>query len=339
MSAVDVVRGSGPILPAPSHGPIPYDEMKNILGKQGYLTNDPVLVTRVSTALHDVTLNRKGIVCVLLDGPPGVGKTFLAQTVAKYLEAEFLQIQFTVGVGRDIMMHDIDIAAVITTQVQAHVAGAMGTPLAVAPDDLIIPGVLQQSLVSSHQAMTVLLLDEIDKAKPNVDSMLLEYLQEGYIQHPTQRGKVIRGNMNNLLVFITKNNERDITEPLIRRMDVVYLNWPAPDVEQAIVIKMARSYLNGWAVKGDVSGCAHWFITNANKIRTKDKLLRKVPSSQELAKGVADVVRWPKDVRGHLALSALFKYEEDKQEYNRAAQGNNEEALTPDKIKRELASF
>lgn len=336
MSAVEVVRK--PILPAPSGGPIPYDEMKNILGKQGYITSDPVLVTRVSTALHDVTLNRKGIVCVLLDGPPGVGKTFLAQTVATYLEAEFLQIQFTVGVGRDIMMHDIDIAAVIKTQVDAHVAGAMGTPLLFKADDLIIPGVLQQSLVSSNQGMTVLLLDEIDKAKPNVDSMLLEFLQEGYIQHPTQRGKVIHGNMNNLLVFITKNNERDITEPLIRRMDVVYLNWPAPDTEQAIVIKMARGYLNGWSVKGDISGCAHTFITYANKIRVKDKLLRKVPSSQELAKGVADVVRWPKDVRGHLALGALFKYEEDKNEYNRSVQGTPDE-LTVDKLKRELAGF
>lgn len=338
MTAVDVVRTPGPILPAPSGGPIPYDQMKNILGKEGYITNDPVLVTRVSTALHDVTLSRKGIVCVLLDGPPGVGKTFLAQTVAKYLQAEFLQIQFTVGVGRDIMMHDIDIAAVISTQVQAHVAGAMGTPLEVDSDSLIIPGVLQQSLVSSHQAMTVVLLDEIDKAKPNVDSMLLEYLQEGYIQHPTQRGKVIRGNMNQLVVFITKNNERDITEPLIRRMDVVYLNWPSPDTEQAIAIKMARSYLNGWSVKGDIAGCAHTFITYANKIREKGKLLRKVPSSQELAKGTADVLRWPKEMRGHLALGALFKYEEDKQEYNRSVQGTNEE-LTPEKLKRELAGF
>lgn len=321
-------------------GVMDLDDMKATLGKLGYITTDPVLLNRVALALHDITLDRKGIVCLLLDGPPGVGKTYLAQTVAKYLQAKFLQFQFTVGVGRDVIMHDIDIAAVIDAQVQAHVSGIAGTPFAVSRDDLIIPGVLQEALVESHRRTTVLLLDELDKAKPTVDSMLLEFLQEGAIQHPTQRGQVITGNQNQLLVFITKNNERDLTEPLIRRMDVVYLNWPQENTEHAIVVKMARDYLKGWNIKGDVSGCARAMVTYATKIRSKGQMLRKMPSSPELGKATADILRVDKQWRGHMAVTALFKYVEDLAEYNRAVGGEgNADSVTPEKLKRELAGF
>lgn len=323
--------------PSSRLGPMSLDDMKATLGRFGYITSDPVLLTRTAIALHDITLDRKGIVCLLLDGPPGVGKTFLAQTVAKYLEAEFRQLQFTVGVGRDVVMHDIDIAAVIDAQVQAHVSGLTGAPFTITRDDLIIPGVLQETLTISHQKMVVLLLDEIDKAKPTVDSMLLEFLQEGAIQNPTQRGRVITGNQNNILVFITKNNERDITEPLIRRMDVVYLAWPQPGTEHAIVTKMAKDYLKGWSIKGDVGGCASAMITYANKIRAQGQLLRKLPSSPELGKAVADILRVDKSLRGIVALTALFKYVEDRAEFNRNP--NESEKLTEERLRRELAGF
>lgn len=327
-------------LPARSAGPMGLEDMRATLGKLGYITSDPVLLLRTAIALHDLTLDRKGIVCLLLDGPPGVGKTFLAQTVAKFLQAEFRQFQFTVGVGRDVIMHDIDIAAVIDAQVQAHVAGISGAPFNITRDDLIIPGVLQEALTLSHRGMTVLLLDELDKAKPTVDSMLLEFLQEGAIQNPTKRGQVITGNQNNLLVFITKNNERDLTEPLIRRMDVVYLDWPQEATEHAIVVKMARDYLKGWNVKGDVSGCSSSMITYANRIRAKGQMLRKMPSSPELGKAVADILRVEKPYRGHVAITALFKYVEDRAEYNRSVGGEGTaEGLTPEKLRRELAGF
>ena len=312
------------------------EEMQRQLRTLGYYTDSVNLLAQVALRLHDMQLMRSGLVAMLLDGPPGTGKTFLAKTIQKLLDAEMFSIQFTVGVGREVMMHDIDIAAVVNAQVQ----NASKKGVEVKPEDLIIPGILQRALTESHKGRVVLLLDEIDKAKPYVDAMLLEFLQDGAIEDPVERGKVITGNPANLIVFLTKNNERSITEPLIRRCQgSVYMGWPKPDTELQIVRKGALEALKGWEIRGNVEGMAKAIITFANKVRKSEATLRKVPSSPEVVQAVVDALRVDKEYRGIVVARQLFKYYEDYKAYFEAKGKDGDDAVTEEKLRALLAEF
>lgn len=310
------------------------EELRRQLAALGYYTDSADLLSQVGLAIHDTQLARSGLVAVLLDGPPGTGKTFLAKSIAKLRNAKLFSIQFTVGVGREVMMHDIDIAAVVNAQVQQ----ASKKGIEVKAEDLIVPGILQKALTTSHEGQVVLLLDEIDKAKPYVDAMLLEFLQDGAIEHPTERGEVITGNPANLLVFLTKNNERSITEPLMRRCRSVYLGWPKPDTEFQIVRKLALDMLSGWEIRGDLSGMANAIISFANKVRKMENVLRKVPSSPELAQATVDALRVGPEVRGKVVSRQLFKYIEDYKAYAEQQKGTDNE-VSEEKLRVLLKQF
>jgi MoxR-like ATPase len=90
---------------------------------------------------------------VILWGPPGVGKTTLATTLAKLLGAEFQRIQFT----SDMMPSDILGCSVWRTDLQAFVFS---------------PGPVFRSMV---------LADEINRATPKAQSALLEAMEEKQI--------------------------------------------------------------------------------------------------------------------------------------------------------------
>jgi MoxR-like ATPase len=314
-------------------------EFKTVLHRLGYYTNSSNLLMQLWLVINDMELEHEHLAAINLDGPPGSGKTYAAKILAKLLEAQLLELQFTQGIGRETMMHDINIAAVVAAQVDAAIAASKGdTSFSVSPEDLIIPGVLQVALETSIRHKVVLLLDEIDKAKPSIDSMLLTFLQDGAIAHPTQRGTVIRGNPKNLLVVMTKNNERGITEPLMRRVKSVNLGWPAPETELHIVKKMAAAQLSGMLYKGDLEVLAAFLITCANKIRKFEKTLRKVPSSPELAQALVDCIRTPPEHRGEVICRVLFKYEDDFVSYNESRKGTDE-VLTEDSVKRLVPRF
>ena len=304
----------------------------------GYLTNNHNLLAQLALLEHDLTLARTTLAAVVLDGPPGTGKTYAAQTFAKKLKAEFLELQFTVGVGREVVMHDIDIAAVVTRQVDAMRAAQRGEEWHLDPDELVIPGILQVALAKSHAGPVVLLLDELDKAKSYVDAMLLQFLNDGAIAHPTERGRTLRGNPNNLVVFITKNNERRLSEPLMRRCRSVYLAWPGEDTEVAMVKQMALKLLKGQLVRGDIEAAAKAVVGFANKIRTQELTLTKVPSSPELAQAVVDMLRVPKEHRGVVVCRQLFKYRDDYQDYN-ADKKDSSLAVTEERVRSMLAGI
>lgn len=329
------------IVPASTHILRNIDDVqdfKNRLFKLGYYTKSPDLVLQLFLAISDMALTSRPISALNLDGPPGTGKTHAAYTIAKMLGAQLLQFQFTVGVGREVMMHDMDIAAVVSAQVEGAVAKATGTTFTLNREDLIIPGILQQALSLSHEGKVVLLLDEIDKAKPYVDSMLLQFLQECSIAHPTKRGEVLQGNPNNLLVFLTKNNERGLSEPLMRRCRSVYLKWPDVDTEKAIVKKLALNSLSGVPFKGDMDALVTFIVGQGTLVRQQEATLRKVPSSPELAQAIVDAVRVPKEHRGVVICRQLFKYREDYDDYLKSAQGSDRE-VSESKVRALLPAF
>jgi MoxR-like ATPase len=148
----------------------------------------------------------------------------------------------------------------------------------------------------------VLLIDEVDRADPEFEALLLEVLAEGQVTIP-ELGTIKAKHTP--LVLLTSNNSRDLTDALRRRCLHAFLDYPPPSREVAIL---------ELRVPGIGALLATQLAAFAARVRAMD--LRKSPSISEsldwarallvLGANALD----PEVVRA--TLSALVKHEEDR---------------------------
>lgn len=196
--------------------------LKNLEGA-GYVITDPVAATSVWLAIRD--RGNGHIPAVVLDGPPGTGKTFLAEKTAEVLGAKMFFFQFFRGAGKEEMLFDLDLSRVIR--------GMSGDYSPEKFVDMLSLGVLPQAIRASQDRKVVLVLDEMDKAHPSTDALLLDFLQSARLHIP-HIGE-LQANSENLLVIFTKNDERDLAEPLLRRCRPVLMSFPSAEVEVSMI--------------------------------------------------------------------------------------------------------
>jgi len=79
-------------------------------------------------------------------------------------------------------------------------------------------------------------LDEFDKTRPSTDALLLDFLQNVRISARFEGEEVIVGNPRNLVVFLTSNDMREFSEPLLRRVISLHLK-PLPATSVANLLK------------------------------------------------------------------------------------------------------
>ncbi len=146
----------------------------------------------------------------LLRGPAGVGKTTLASLVAQYLDAETVFFQCTQGTSEEDLLYKY----VPSSRSKSGITVTLG-PLPLA-------------LSISKKRRVVLVIDEFDKTRPSADALLLDFLQNFRLSlYLSNKETVVTGNPNNLIVFITSNDMREFSEPLLRRVVQIFLS-PLP---------------------------------------------------------------------------------------------------------------
>jgi MoxR-like ATPase len=197
-----------------------------------------------------------GMRAVVVFGPPGVGKTALAHAVSSSLNAEEIYFLAHHWVSEEDLFVKLDPARV------AGLAGGVYSEI----EESYRPGVLLRAALSSREKSTVLVLDEWDKAPERCDALLLEFLQEGKIFGPF--GECWEALPENLIVFITSNEMRDLSEPLLRRSLRYRMGFLPHEVEADLIRKQS----------GVSSVVARLIVSFMNIIRSKGAT---APSLQE----------------------------------------------------------
>ncbi len=218
------------------------------------------------------------IICLV--GPPGVGKTSIATSIAKALNKKFYKI--SVGGLND----------------STELIGSRRTYLAASPGKII------QGINKCGTNNPVILIDEVDKMvkdyKGDPASTLLEildpiqnkYFTDNYLEEPF--------DLSNVLFILTANSINDIPNPLIDRVEVIELNSYTLFEKKDI----AKKYLLPQIFKEHV-------IIDEN-IKFSDELLYFIIKSYTREAGVRDLERVLSSLIRKMAINNIKTINEEK---------------------------
>ncbi|MFZ3032930.1 MAG: MoxR family ATPase [Parvibaculum sp.] len=183
---------------------------------------------------------------LLVEGPPGVGKTELAKATAELLGKPLIRLQCYEGLDESKALYEWKYGKqLLYTQVLKEklgdlMAGAQGLKESIARlhdfddtffnEEFLEPRPLLKALWQPGGA--VLLIDELDKSDDEFEAFLLEILSDYQISIP-ELGTIKARTTP--IVFLTSNNTREIGDALKRRCLHLYIPFPDSALEQRII--------------------------------------------------------------------------------------------------------
>jgi MoxR-like ATPase len=204
------------------------DELQRQLTTHGYIAKP-----EVAKVLYLALRLQKPL---LLEGPPGAGKTQIAKVLSDALGMPLIRLQCYEGIDEAKALYQWNeslqrMALELVRQNGEQETWAELKRRLYGPD-FLIAGPILRALQS--EARAVLLIDEVDKTGPAFEAFLLEILSDFQVSIP-QLGTVKA--IRRPVVVLTSNAQRKLTDALRGRCFLLWMDYPVPELEAEIITR------------------------------------------------------------------------------------------------------